>query len=35
MGALFTSSSQLYWHEILRKIRDEILVEMIFDSLDG
>jgi hypothetical protein len=35
MGALFTSSSQLYWHEILRKIRDEILVEMIFDFLDG
>jgi len=35
MGALFTSSSQLYWHEILKKIREEILVEMIFDSLDG
>ncbi len=35
MGALFTSSSQLYWHEILKKIREEILIEMIFDSLDG
>jgi len=35
MGALFTSSSQLYWHEILKKIREEILVEMMFDSLDG
>jgi hypothetical protein len=35
MGALFTSSSQLYWHEILGKIREEALVEMIFDSLEG
>jgi hypothetical protein len=35
MGALFTSSSQLYWHEILKNIREEILVEMIFESLDG
>lgn len=35
MGVLFTSSSQLYWHDILREIREEILVEMIFDSLDG
>jgi len=34
MGALFTSSSQIYWHEILKKIREEILVEMIFDSLE-
>lgn len=33
MGALFASSSQLYWHEILKKIREEMLVEMIFDSL--
>ena len=35
MGALFTSSSHLYWHEILKKIREEILVEMIFDSFDS
>jgi len=35
MGALFISSSQLYWHEILNKIREEVLVEMIFESLDG
>lgn len=35
MGALFTSSSQLYWHEILKKIREEALVEMIFESLEG
>jgi len=35
MGALFTSSSQLYWHEILRKIREERLVEMVFESLEG
>ncbi len=33
MGALFASSSQLYWHEILKKIREEMLVEKIFDSL--
>jgi hypothetical protein len=35
MGALFISSSQLYWHEILNKIREEVLVEMIFESLNG
>jgi len=35
MGALFTSSSQLYWHEILNKVREEVLEEMIFESLDG
>jgi hypothetical protein len=34
MGVLFASSSQLYWHEILKKIREELLVEMIFDSLE-
>jgi hypothetical protein len=35
MGALFTSSSQLYWHEILKKIRDEALIERVFKSLGG
>lgn len=33
MGALFASSSQLYWHEILKRIRDEVLIERIFESL--
>jgi hypothetical protein len=33
MGAMFTSSSQLYWHEIMNKRREEALVEAIFESL--
>ncbi len=35
MGALFASSSQLYWHEILKRIRDEALVERVFNSFSG
>jgi len=35
MGALFASSSQLYWHEILKRIREEILIERVFESLGG
>jgi hypothetical protein len=34
MGALFTSSSQLYWHEILKKRREELIMEQIWSSLD-
>lgn len=35
MGALFASSSQLYWHEILKRIREEALIERVFESLGG
>ncbi|MBN2336805.1 hypothetical protein JXL21_14715 [Candidatus Bathyarchaeota archaeon] len=35
MGAMFTSSSQLYWHDILKRIREEAYIEQIFDSLDA
>ena len=35
MGAMFTSSSQLYWHEIMNKKREEALVEAIFESLEN
>jgi hypothetical protein len=34
MGALFTSSSQLYWHEILGKRREQALVEGVFQQLE-
>jgi hypothetical protein len=34
MGALFTSSSQLYWHDILNKRREEALVERVFQQLE-
>ncbi|MCW4051158.1 MAG: hypothetical protein NWE89_15655 [Candidatus Bathyarchaeota archaeon] len=33
MGALFTSSSQLYWHDILTRRREQAMVEAIFASL--
>jgi hypothetical protein len=35
MGALFASSSQLYWHEMLKRIRYEALIERVFESLGG
>ena len=35
MGALLTASSQLYWHEILVKRREEMIIEQIFAELDG
>lgn len=35
MGAMFTSSSQLYWHEIMNKKMEEALVEAIFESLEN
>jgi len=35
MGALFASSSQLYWHEMLKRIREEALIERVFESLGG
>jgi hypothetical protein len=35
MGAVYTSSSQLYWHDILTKRREEALVENIFSSLEA
>ena len=34
MGALFTSSSQLYWHEVLGKRREQALVEGVFQQLE-
>jgi hypothetical protein len=34
MGALLTASSQLYWHEILKKRREEEIIERIFAELD-
>lgn len=34
MGALFTSSSQLYWHEILKKRRDEMIMHQVWASID-
>ena len=35
MGALLAASSQLYWHEILKKRREEEIIERIFASLDA
>jgi hypothetical protein len=35
MGALLTASSQLYWHEILKKRREEEIIEKIFAALDA
>lgn len=35
MGALLTASSQLYWHDILQKRRDQQIVEAIFVELDA
>ena len=34
MGAVYSSSSQLYWHDILTKRREEALVEHVFNLLD-
>jgi len=34
MGAVYSSSSQLYWHDILTKRREEALVEHVFNQLD-
>ena len=35
MGALLTASSQLYWHEILTKRREQMIIEQIFADLDA
>jgi hypothetical protein len=35
MGALLVASSQLYWHEILKKRREEEIIERIFAELDA
>jgi hypothetical protein len=35
MGAVYTSSAQLYWHDILTKRREQALVESIFSSLEA
>lgn len=35
MGALLAASSQLYWHEILKKRREEEIIERIFAALDS
>jgi len=34
MGALLTASSQLYWHEILVKRREQMFIEQLFADLD-
>ena len=35
MGALLAASSQLYWHEILKKRREDEIIERIFAALDA
>lgn len=35
MGVLLTASSQLYWHEILKKRREQELFERLFAQLDA
>ena len=35
MGALMVASSQLYWHEILKKRREQEIIERIFADLDA
>jgi hypothetical protein len=35
MGALLTASSQLYWHDILVKRREQMIIEQIFADLDA
>ncbi len=35
MGALLTASSQLYWHEVLQKRREEQIIEAIFAEMDA
>jgi len=34
MGTLLTASSQLYWHDILTKRREQQIIEAIFAELD-
>jgi hypothetical protein len=34
MGALFTSSSQLYWHDVLGKRREQAMVEGVVQQLE-
>jgi hypothetical protein len=35
MGTICTASSQLYWHDILKKLREEAIIERIFAELDA
>lgn len=35
MGALLTASSQLYWHDILVKRREQMIIKQLFAELDG
>jgi len=35
MGSLLAASSQLYWHEILKKRREQEIIERIFAELDS
>jgi hypothetical protein len=35
MGTLLAASSQLYWHDILKKRREEEIIERIFSELDA
>jgi hypothetical protein len=35
MGTLLTASSQLYWHDILTKRREQQIIEAIFAELDA
>lgn len=35
MGTLMAASSQLYWHDILKKRREEEIIERIFAELDA
>ena len=35
MGALLAASSQLYWHEILKKRHEQEIIERIFAELDS
>ena len=35
MGSLLTASSQLYWHDILTKRREQQMIEAIFAELDA
>lgn len=35
MGALLTASSQLYWHDILVKRREQMIIEQMFADLDA
>lgn len=35
MGSLLAASSQLYWHEILKKRREEEIIERIFAELES